>query len=870
MRIRQLDLLRYGHFTDVVVSLPGGKPDFQMLLGENEAGKTTTMGSIEDLLFGIPANSLRNFLHEYNVMRVGALLEKGSDTLKVRRRKGNKDTLLSDDDMPIPSGERALAPFLAGADRRFYTRMFSLDHQRLQHGGKEILQAQDDIGQMLFSASAGIMGLRETLKTMEAEADTLWASRKAAHRRYFQAEERWKAAENSLREHLVTTSKWQLLKAAFETSNDAYTAIESEIELKSVELRKLNRIRRVCRDVRKRADTESAIQTLGQVIPFDADAAETLDKAAADEAAATARIAALSEQITTLEAERTALIFDDGLLARADDIAHLRDRRIQVRAGKADLPKRRAELAVAEATFGRLAAELEWHGDIEQVIARIPAKAKVALLRGLLNRRGAQSSAVENAKGVVAESEEKLSEIDADIKALGSLTDVSNLTIAMKAVRELGDLAGQIDNSMRDEQEARTAVGRALKTLRPAVADSGTLEFMPVPPLASVEAHRDACRNLEQRQQTCRERVRNAEHERTRHQKAHERIIADEHVVVADELERLRDRRDAGWSIIRRRHVDGLDVPEDEIADFSQSGALTDEFEVAIRAADVAADRRFEHAGAAAQLAVIGRQISEQNDLLESLGLEEEALTQERATLDLAWVKLWSRTSITPEHPDLMIEWLRTRSKIADLMAALGAAERQTGVCQKREAEAKRLVLTELDALGIFTSSLAGQPLPLVVEAAATVERKHESAAQTRRDLDAAQHKAAAALTRKRKDLEKAEADWNAWTAEWETALKALQFPATATPETAEAQINAIDDMREAAVRVSELRHERIAKIERDIKAFEADVTSLMQAIAPHLHGTDPEETVLELDRLAGEGARVRDLNPTLPIRGKK
>lgn len=123
MRIRELDLLRYGHFTDAIIALPAGRPDFQMLLGENEAGKSTAMNGVEDLLFGIPANSSRNFLHEYNAMRVGALLEKGSDTLKLRRRKGNKDTLLGDDDTPIPSGEGALAPFLAGADRRFYTRM---------------------------------------------------------------------------------------------------------------------------------------------------------------------------------------------------------------------------------------------------------------------------------------------------------------------------------------------------------------------------------------------------------------------------------------------------------------------------------------------------------------------------------------------------------------------------------------------------------------------------------------------------------------------------------------------------------------------------------------------------------------------------
>src|ERR1700761_1617495 len=128
MRIRQLDLLRYGHFTDAVIDLPAGQPDFQMLLGENEAGKSTAMNGVEDLLFGIPQNSPRNFLHEYSAMRIGATLEKGRDILKIRRRKGKNDTLLCERDLPIASGEGALAPYLAGADRRFYARMFSLDH----------------------------------------------------------------------------------------------------------------------------------------------------------------------------------------------------------------------------------------------------------------------------------------------------------------------------------------------------------------------------------------------------------------------------------------------------------------------------------------------------------------------------------------------------------------------------------------------------------------------------------------------------------------------------------------------------------------------------------------------------------------------
>jgi uncharacterized protein YhaN len=207
-----------------------------------------------------------------------------------------------------------------------------------------------------------------------------------------------------------------------------------------------------------------------------------------------------------------------------------------------------------------------------------------------------------------------------------------------------------------------------------------------------------------------------------------------------------------------------------------------------------------------------------------------------------------------------MIEWLRTRSEIVDLMVRLAVAERNTAAWQQRESEAKCLVLVELGTLGVSTSSLATQPLHLVIGSAAAVERTHESAAKTRRDLDAAHRKATGAVQRKRKDLEEVEAEWKEWTTAWEAALKVLQFSAKATPETAEAQINAIDDMREAAGRINDLRHERIEKIERDVKTFEAEVAALTLAIAPQLHGTDSEEAVLELDRLAAEATRLRDL----------
>lgn len=860
MRIRQLDLLRYGHFTDVSIALPASTPDIHMVLGENEAGKSTSMAGAEDLLFGIPANSPRNFLHEYAAMRVGAVLEKGDDALRVRRRKGNKDTLLSERDLPFPSGEGALAPYLAGADRGFYTRMFSLDHHRLRKGGKEILQAQDDIGQMLFSASAGITGLRASLKAMEEEADALWAPRRAGRRKYFQAEDKLHSADASMRQHLVTTGKWQLLKTAFESADNAYQAIEQEIELKSAELRKLNRIRRVCRDVRERAQTKTAMQALGKVVPFAQESSQRLEKAAKDDADAASRIATLNEQIAALETERATLAYDQALLVRADDVQHLHDRRIQIRAGKADLPKRRAELAGAEATLNRLAAELEWAGDIDQLVARIPARAKIATLRTLLNRRGEQIAAVDNAKLAVSEADDKLAEFATQIEALGTAVDISKLAAVTKAARSIGDIGGQIANSKSNEQDARAAIDRGLKSLRPAVADHGALAAMSVPPLDSVEAHRDACRDLEQRSKTCRERKRAADQELVRHRKAYERIASDEHVIAPDELERLRSHRDTGWSIIRRRHVDGIAVSHEEVAAFSPTDELPHAFEAAIRAADNAADQRFEKSEAAAQLVVIGRQISEQRELLESLTAEEKELTEERGALDAAWTAMWAATPVAPQDPDVMIQWLRARSDIMDLIAQLSAAERQTSTWQGREAEAKRLVQAEFDALRLSWAPLAAQPLHVVIESAAAVERAHEDTAKTRRELEGAQRKATSDAARKRKALETAETEWKDWTTQWASALKALQLPPTSTPETADAQINAIDDMREAAVHINDLRHERIEKIERDIKAFEQDVAALVQAVAPQLAVMDAEDAVLKLEGLIAEARRVRDL----------
>ena len=132
--------------------------------------------------------------------------------------------------------------------------------------------------------------------------------------------------------------------------------------------------------------------------------------------------------------------------------------------------------------------------------------------------------------------------------------------------------------------------------------------------------------------QACRERIRTAEQELARHSKAHERLAHDEDAVAPKDLAEARECRDSGWSLIRRRYVDGVSVPDDEIRAFTGTEAnLTNAYETAVTAADTLADRRFDKAQAAAQIALTARQIAEQTGIAGRLARRGKSRLQKKA-----------------------------------------------------------------------------------------------------------------------------------------------------------------------------------------------------------------------------------------------
>ena len=164
MRFSRLDLACFGHFREQSLEFPRTEQDFHLIVGRNEAGKSTLRAALGDFLFGIGHQTPWAFRYDGAELALAARLDVSGGSLELVRRKRRKAALQDADGREVAEG--VLAAALGGVSREFFERMCSLDHAGLRAGGQRILESSDDTGRQLFEAAAGIGSfgpLREAL-----------------------------------------------------------------------------------------------------------------------------------------------------------------------------------------------------------------------------------------------------------------------------------------------------------------------------------------------------------------------------------------------------------------------------------------------------------------------------------------------------------------------------------------------------------------------------------------------------------------------------------------------------------------------------------------------------------------------------------
>ena len=842
MRIRELRLLRYGKFTDRLLTLPHASQDIHLVVGANEAGKSTMRRALSDWLFGFPMRSTgMDFLHPMQDLRLGGIIEDNTasrqepssaqDTatgstktkassdgqirsLNFERCKAQKNTLRTPTDEPLP--DSTLHEWLGSLQADEFRRMYALDHATLVEGSESILQASDDLGRMLFQAAAGIEHLGDALKALQDEAKTLWGPRKSGNRVFYQQQDAYEEARRTLGQTQLRTRDWK-------ESHDALMDVQHQLEearSKHAEIQqhihRLERIRRVqplLRDAEAARQRQEALQASGMPPLLPDNARQIFEQASRQGALVQAEMTRLQTALNELDQALAAITLDTPVLARADEITRLDEARVQCHDHPARLQRHQEKLQTLQARVKALAAELGWPAEDEAAVAhRLLPPAWRERTAELIRRHQALQHAVEKARHERDAQAQNLSQWQAQLQSLASDGIDPALSDLLEQARRLGDPDAQSEALASERQRLDAALEATLAGMGPWRQPIDRLQAMLVPETSQVDALRvqqhDDGRALQARQEALQKKIQDIQQQ----EQALLQLVRHHQPVSREDVAQARQQRDDDWQAIK---ADPATLP-------ARAGA----FEARMHEADTLADARLERAQHEADRQSYANQLEKLK--LERIGIESDIQAIEtRMARRLAD---WQAQAAACGLPDLPLDaaptWLKRHQDALELLARRQTAEHQLQTLHQR-VEALRQALTERLALPATTR--LDDALRQARERLETAQRIAGQRSTLETQIQDTQRRLVPLQTA----LTQAESQWQEWQQAWQAALAEAGHDDTLPVEQLETRLARMQDIQTLLAQMDSLRADDIEPLQNALDSWIRHARTLADQLMP-------------------------------------
>lgn len=855
MRLARLHLARYGHLTDAELTFPADA-GLHVVLGANEAGKSTALSAVADALFGFPHRSRHAFLHDLADLRIDFdVLDADGRVHGFARHKRRKDDLTDATGRPLPAA--ALGALLHTHTRSGFEEMFGLDSERLRRGGASILEGGGDVGRALFSAASGLTGAQAALDRLDAEADALFTKRRASGKPFYvaiDAHKNWSAERDR---RAIPSRDYEQAIGELEDLRKAIGIDDQHKRTHEAERSRLERIRRTLPALRARSEAVAGLAAIGAAPDLPADAAEQVRAARGKRDTAERDLAELGQRQQALAAALAADPPNAAVLGAADTIDALAKALPRTEAAAIDRPAQAAVAAERARWIESLAARLGLAAGepADAIIARAPSDAARGRLRRLVREHAAliatlrQGEAQEEAWRLAAEQAVR------DAAAMAEVPDASALLAAVQEAREAGRIDEEIARAADDLAALRAKAARALTELAPRwPGDVAALRDTAFPARGAIRAHAKA---LDDATRALDEAAAGREAEARAVADAGDRLLAASAagpLPTEQAIQAVRSRRNAVWQLIRRSGLDGGAAPTAEELDGTPATTLPDTLEQLIREADTLADRR----GAEAErLALHRRALEDRAQFAAALARADDRLAAAQAAHNAAaaaWRATWAATGLDPADPAAMTEWLKARDAALDAADAVAARARDAARLAETRTHAGAALLAAAPDLAAIDARLA----PLL-RAAEERLRATQAAAAARvaagvkaADTLAAHADAARALAKARDGLER-------WRSDWAEALAATSLMPATDPQDADSALGAWDEANDAAKAMRAAR-DRVTEMSAYLDGFAAEVAKIAAAAAPDLADATPLDAARALvKRLETARARLRE-----------
>ncbi len=646
MRFRRLAIPAYGPFTDLNLEFPPGTADFHLIYGPNEAGKSSLLRAIRDLLYGIHAQTADNFRHDYKDLRISAELENRAGlTLAVQRRKGNRNTLL--DAAGHALADDALTPFLGPVDRDFFTTMFGLGSSELRQGAHDLLQGRGDLGQALFSASLAGTSIHRVLDTLNDEARGLFHGRARVGVSLRPAVDAYEEALKASKQAQVKAETWEETLSEVDSASRAKVELEAGLHLRRTRLDWLQRCLDALPTLGHLGEVDASLAQLPPLPSLPAGFAEAAEAGRSQLAQAQQNLDDLGQRIAELTQRRDSLTPRADLLAAAAAIDTLAQGLAVYRQGQESLAAKQAEAA-------RMQSQL--HTGLQQLgLAAEPAEIaglRITLAEELALR--AAATALEQAEQACAEHQREAArlsdELDKVRARLASLPqgDTAALRDAHAATAAAAGLDLAAQTAALEQLARRLASQQSL--LPGAPAEAAAVYALTLPAAARLREFDTAAADLAQRGRQLDEAAARTARQMRDLQAKLRRLEARGALPSSDDLARAREHREAGWQQV-------LNCWQQGTAAEWEGAPLTASYPAAVARADHLADRLREEAEAVAQAEELRWQIGEAAALTAEQQVESQRLEQARLAWQVEWAALWQAGGPSPTSPGEMLEW---------------------------------------------------------------------------------------------------------------------------------------------------------------------------------------------------------------------
>lgn len=841
MRITRLVLDRYGHLADVVLTFP---PDagLHVVLGANEAGKSTALAAIGDALFGFPHITPYAFLHATRDLRVGIglRLDNGQERT-VFRTKRNRNDLCDAGGAPVPEAE--LVAWLGGVSRERFARAFGLDAAALRAGGQAILEGRGDLGESILQAHTGLSGFRALADRLGEEAGRLFGTRHG-RKAFHEAVDAFKTARAELDARAIAPADFGRTRDDRDRLLAERDAAAAETRALQAERARLARIRATAAARAALARDLPALAALGAVPPLPGDAATQFRDALAAREGAARDLQRERDQAAALRAEAETLAIDAALLAEGEAIDRLAADRTRIESTERDCEAQRIVATQAERALREAARRLGRDEAPEALLARSPdALAREAVARAVSAHDKLTTRRQDATDGMDAAARH-LADAAARAAALPEPPPFAELRAAILAARAEGRLDSETDDAAQALVAARATLATALAALPLWRGTAEALAAAPFPLESRIAAAAEALRTARDTHRARAEALARRDEALAGLDADLKGLLAAGEPPTAEAIAAARARRDRAWHLLRRQLEGGAAPGED---DASPAG-----FEALLRAADTLADRRAtEMQRVAAFDLARGRQAQER-------ALREQdaaAVAAAAATLGAAqadWMALWQPVGIVvPLDPDAMREWLRQRQDVLGRRAAAQDAER------RHDSLARRLAAARAALAPLLPGDMAAGPrladlLAAAERVCAEREAAHAARAAALKDLAAAQAEAG----RQQAQAGKVETELAAWREAWGPRAASLGLAADAPVESVTL---ALDLWAQIDLRAQQWRAalDRIEQMTGAMNTDTATVAALLGRVAPGLSATGPHAAVRTLAARLAEARRA-------------